>query len=153
MAQSRSQMAGLLLINAVCYPPCLLAAGLALRRTKRLTKVLETYPWRAYPCAYPRRSLESPKSIEIRFTHAYMPVLRITWYSGNLARKRNPSPQTIWFAGDPRYGGVVSPVGGHFPVRVVPEASAQAVSGGGTEEADVLAERAGLVTGGRMHTT
>ncbi|MFI6283936.1 hypothetical protein ACIBCM_04100 [Streptomyces sp. NPDC051018] len=97
--------------------------------------------------------MESPKSIEIRFTQQYAPALRITWYSGDLARKRNPAPQTIWFAGDPRYGGVVSPVGGHFPVRVVPEAPAQTVPGCGTHEADALAEQAGLLRDGRVHTT
>ncbi|GGZ33689.1 hypothetical protein GCM10010387_29850 [Streptomyces inusitatus] len=150
--QTPSQLPGFLVILAVCYPPCLFVTGLALRRTRRMARILALYPWQAYPCTYPRRSVESPKAIVIEFSEAYTPVLRLALHSGDLAKKQNPSPDLIWFAGDPRYGGVISPVGGHFPVRVVPEPPGGGAPGGGTA-ADVLAERAELVKGGRVRRT
>lgn len=151
-AQSPSKLMGFLMINVVVYPPCVFVAALALRRTKRVAGILGAYPWRQYPCSYPRRALESPKAIIITFHEGYAPILRISQYSGHLAQKQNLQPDTIWFAGDPRFGGVVSPVGGHFPVRVVPEAPAGPIPDGSPED-DALAERAGLITGGKVHTT
>ncbi|MET9800499.1 hypothetical protein [Streptomyces sp. NPDC006368] len=96
--------------------------------------------------------MEQSAVIRIRFSEHYAPVLRITPFSVELARKQNPQPGMIWFAGDPRFGGVVSPVGGHFPVRVVPEELGGNVPDGGPEE-DVLAERADLVKGGKVRRT
>ena len=152
VAHPPSDVIGLVLLSLILYPMALVVTFLALRRTRRITSILKTYPWRTYPCEYPHRSTESPKVIMIRFAENYTPVLRFTPFSVHLAQKQNPQPDTIWFAGDPRYGGVVSPVGGHFPVRVVPEAMGEAVPSG-TPEDDALAELAGLVKSGRVHTT
>lgn len=150
--QPSSRRVGFIVIAAVAYPPCLFVVALASRRTKRVAAILGTYAWGVYPCTYPRRSVDSPKSIAITFADGYRPVLRLIQYSGNLAQKQNPAPDTIWFAGDPRYGGVVSPVGGHFPVRVVPEDMGDSVPHGSPED-DALAERAELVREGKVRKT
>ncbi|MFD4143572.1 hypothetical protein [Streptomyces sp. NPDC058572] len=147
-----SDIASLIIASVLFYPLTLGVTLLALRRTRRNAAILKTYPWRAYPCEYPHRSLESPKVIRIRFTDDHAPVLRFTPFSVNLKEKQNPRPDMIWFAGDIRYGGEVSPVGGHFPVRVVPDAPREAVPDG-TPEEDELAERADLVRGGKVRTT
>ncbi|MEU9015218.1 hypothetical protein AB0D12_36960 [Streptomyces sp. NPDC048479] len=151
-SQPLSKSIGFILVNLVVFPLMLFATLLALRRTRRVADILRTYPWRAYPCEYPHRSTESPKVIMIRFADDYTPVLRFTPFSVHLEQKQNLHPDTIWFVGDPRYGGVVSPVGGHFPVRVVLESTDQTVPDG-TPEDDALAERAGLVKNGRVRTT
>lgn len=139
---------GLTVLCVFFYPFMLTLTFVAVWRTQRVKNILSTYPWRAYPCSYPPRALEQPVVIRIRFSEQYAPTLRITPFSVELDRKQNPQPDMIWFAGDPRYGGVVSPVGGHYPVRVVPEDMGDGVPGGAPEE-DVLAERAGLVKGGK----
>ncbi|MEU9299973.1 hypothetical protein [Streptomyces sp. NPDC048269] len=59
-----------------------------------------------------------------------------------MAELENNRPDRIWFAGDPRFGGVVSPVGGHYPVRVVPHTPRREEAGG---EGFELALRVGLV--------
>ena len=151
-AHPPSDTIGLIVFGLLTFPLLLWVTFMALRRTKRVAAILRTYPWRAYPCEYPSRTGERPKVIRIKFAENYAPILRFTPFSVCLAEKQNPQPDTIWFAGDPRYGGVVSPVGGHFPVRVVPEAMGEAVPGG-TPEDDALAELAGLVKSGRVHTT
>lgn len=151
-AEPPSRMVGFIILNILFYPLTLGVTFLALRRTRRNAAILKTYPWRAYPCEYPHRSLESPKVIRIKFTDNHAPTLRFTPFSVNLKEKQNPRPDMIWFAGDIRYGGVVSPVGGHFPVRVVPDAPREAVPDG-TPEADELAQRADLVRGGKVRTT
>ncbi|GLF98399.1 hypothetical protein [Streptomyces yaizuensis] len=117
-----------------------------------MARILATYSWQAYPCHYPRRSPESPRTIVIRFAEDHSPVLRVTFHAGDLADRENSTPNTIWFAGDPRYGGVVSPVGGHFPVRVVPD-SPPSPGLPGTPEDDALAERAELVKGRKVRMT
>ncbi|MFF3323797.1 hypothetical protein [Streptomyces sp. NPDC002889] len=147
-----SKMAGFIIICVLFYPLTLVVTFLALRRTRRNAAILKTYPWRAYPCEYPHRSVESPKVIMIKFTDDHAPILRFTPFSVYLKEKQNPQPEMIWFAGDIRYGGVVSPVGGHFPVRVVPDAPREAVPDGTLAE-DELAERAELVKGGKVRTT
>ncbi|MCX4820622.1 hypothetical protein OG883_12005 [Streptomyces sp. NBC_01142] len=147
-----SDIIGSVLFSLLFYPLALTVAFLALRRTRRVARILKAYPWQAYSCEYPRRSLDSPKVIMIKFTEEHTPVLRFTPFSVHLAQKQNPQPDMIWFAGDPRYGGVVSPVGGHFPVRVVPEAMGEAVPDG-TPADDARAELADLVKDGRVHTT
>lgn len=147
-----SRVAGFIILSILFYPLILGVTVLALRRTRRNAAILKTYPWRAYPCDYPHRSLESPKVIRIRFTDDHTPILRFTPFSVNLKEKQNPQPDMVWFAGDIRYGGVVSPVGGHFPVRVVPDAPREAVPDG-TPAEDELAERADLVRAGKVRTT
>ncbi|MFI2213313.1 hypothetical protein [Streptomyces sp. NPDC020141] len=146
------EVVGLTVFSLCVYPLLLWVTLLALRRTARMSRILTTYPWRAYPCDYPRRSAESSRVIRIRFSEDHAPTLRLTPFTVNIAEKQNPAPTQIWFAGDPRYGGVISPVGGHFPVRVVPERLGERVPAG-SPEADALAERAELVRGGRVSTT
>ncbi|MEV6401106.1 hypothetical protein AB0M39_41100 [Streptomyces sp. NPDC051907] len=150
--QPLSEMIGFILLNVLFFPIALGVTFLALLRTRRVASVLKAYPWQAYPCEHPRRSLESPKVIVIRFSEEHRPVLRLTPFSAHLAQKQNPQPDLIWFAGDPRYGGVVSPVGGHYPVRAVPESMGDAVPPG-SPEGNALAERADLVKDGRVRTT
>ncbi|WP_347728445.1 hypothetical protein [Streptomyces sp. CAU 1734] len=152
MGQPSSRWAGALLITLTCYTPCLFVAGLALSRTRRVARILSVYEWRAYPVSHQQRSPDSPRVITVRFAEESTLNFRVTLHSGNLARKQNTTPHMIWFAGDPRYGGVVSPVGGHFPVRVVPESPRSAVPRG-TPEQDALAERAELVRRGKVRTT
>ncbi|WP_405997462.1 hypothetical protein [Streptomyces sp. NBC_00829] len=151
-SQPLSEAIGFILICLLFHPVMMCATFLALRRTSRVAAILKTYAWRAFPCEYPRRTGESPKVILINFADGHMPVFRFTPFSVSLAQKRNPQPDMIWFAGDPRYGGVVSPVGGHFPVRVVPESMGDAVPEG-TPEDNTLAERAELIKGCKVHTT
>ncbi|MFI1014966.1 hypothetical protein [Streptomyces sp. NPDC020965] len=150
--QPLRQSIGLVVFGLFVYPLLLWVTALALHRTRRVARILQVYPWRTYSCDYPRRTGESPKVIRIRFSEDHSPVLRFTPFSVDLMRKQNPAPGTIWFAGDPRFGGVASPVGGHFPVRVVPE-SPRAPVPPGTPEDDALAERAELIGGGQVHTT
>ncbi|MEE1754042.1 hypothetical protein [Streptomyces sp. SP18CS02] len=125
---------------------------IALQRTRRVAQILRTYPWQAYACSYPPRALDRPTVIRIGFSEQHTPVLRITPFSVELARKQNSQPDMIWFAGDPRFGGVVSPVGGHFPVRVVPEDMGDGAPQG-TAEDDALAEKADLVKEGKVRKT
>ncbi|MFD3544344.1 hypothetical protein ACFWUW_01770 [Streptomyces sp. NPDC058655] len=80
--------------------------------------------------------------IAIPFREDYAPTFRIIPFPIALAERENDHPGRIWFAGDPRFGGVVSPVGGHYPVRVVPDKVPVEGWGGGD---DALALRVGLM--------
>ncbi|WP_392897634.1 hypothetical protein [Streptomyces sp. LN699] len=114
---------------------------IAFIRRRRVAAILRSYPWHELPCHYPRRASGNPATIAISFCEGYSPVLRIIPFPVSLAHPENTRPELIWFAGDPRYGGVVSPVGGHYPVRVVPDkVPAEGWHGGD----DVLASRVGL---------
>ncbi|WP_455360244.1 hypothetical protein [Streptomyces sp. SYSU K21746] len=149
---SANTLVGMACTGLFLHVPALAATIVALVRTQRIAQILRSYPWQAYGCHYPRRPSTSPTVVEIRFREDYAPLLRVTPFPVLLQQKQNAHPDLIWFAGDPRYGGVISPVGGHFPVRVVPE-SVPAQGWVGSAEDDVLAEQAGLVTGGKAHQT
>ncbi|WP_405422157.1 hypothetical protein [Streptomyces erythrochromogenes] len=111
-------------------------------RRHRVKAVLRSYSWHEWPCRYPLRPPGSPATIAIPFREDFTATLRILPFPIALAQLENDHPDRIWFAGDPRFGGVVSPVGGHYPVRVVPHTPRREECGG---EGFDLARRVGLV--------
>ncbi|WP_412076145.1 hypothetical protein ACLF6K_10465 [Streptomyces xanthophaeus] len=115
---------------------------IAFVRRRRVAAVLQAYPWQEFPCRHPRRASGSPASITIPFREDFTATLRIIPFPVDLVELENGHPDRIWFAGDPRFGGVVSPVGGHYPVRVVPHTPRREECGGDGFE---LALRVGLV--------
>ncbi len=115
---------------------------IAYSRRRRVAAVLRAYPWREWPCQHPIRPPGSPATIVISFGDDLTATLRILPFPIALAELENDHPDRIWFAGDPRFGGVVSPVGGHYPVRVVPHTPRREECGG---EGFDLARRVGLV--------
>lgn len=119
--------------------PFLPVVAIAYWRRQRVASVLRAYPWREVPCQHdPRR----PSVISLGFSAGFAPTFRMFPFPAQLTDRENGGNGTIWFAGDPRFGGVVSPVGGHYPVRVVPDAvPAEGWSGGD----DGLALRVGLM--------
>ncbi|MER6314009.1 hypothetical protein ABT237_09600 [Streptomyces sp. NPDC001581] len=84
----------------------------------------------------------SPATMDVRFGEDSTATFRIIPFPVALAALEGDQPDRIWFAGDPRFGGVVSPVGGHYPVRVVPHTPRREECGG---EGFDLARRVGLV--------
>ncbi|MEV8531884.1 hypothetical protein [Streptomyces sp. NPDC051211] len=117
--------------------------AIAFFRRHRVAEVLQAYPWREFPCRYPARAAGSPTTVVITVEAGFSPTFRVIPFPVPLAETQNPHPGRIWFAGDPRFGGVVSPVGGHYPVRVVPHAPPGREWG--APEDDLLARRVGLV--------
>ncbi|WP_327265329.1 hypothetical protein OG444_31140 [Streptomyces sp. NBC_01232] len=113
-------------------------------RRRRVAAVLQSYPWREWPCRHPRRPPGSPATVAIPFREDFTAMFRIIPFPVPLAILEDDHPDRIWFAGDPRFGGVVSPVGGHYPVRVVPHTPRREECGG---EGFDLARRVGLVRG------
>uniref|UniRef100_A0AAU2K0B1 Uncharacterized protein n=1 Tax=Streptomyces sp. NBC_00049 TaxID=2903617 RepID=A0AAU2K0B1_9ACTN len=111
-------------------------------RRRRVAAVLQAYPWREWPCRHPVRPPGSPQTIVIPFQEDFTATFRIIPFPVDLTQVENDHPDRIWFAGDPRFGGVVSPVGGHYPVRVVPHTPRREECGG---EGFELARRVGLV--------
>ncbi|MGW9072135.1 hypothetical protein ACWGQT_22170 [Streptomyces yangpuensis] len=111
-------------------------------RRHRVKAILRAYPWCEWPCRHPVRPPGSPATIAIPFREDFTATLRILPFPIALAQLENDHPDRIWFAGDPRFGGVVSPVGGHYPVRVVPHTPRREECGG---EGFDLARRVGLV--------
>ncbi|WP_031074283.1 magnesium transporter [Streptomyces sp. NRRL S-118] len=116
--------------------------GLALPGVARTGRILRCYGWRAYPCTYVPRSRED--LMVISFGPGADVVMFPAPFRCDLRAKRNDHPAYIWFAGDPRCGGVVSPVGGHYPQRVLTKESPPAAA-----VAPPVAERAGLARRGR----
>ncbi|KOV03851.1 hypothetical protein ACFCX3_29635 [Streptomyces virginiae] len=109
-------------------------------RRHRVAAVLRAYPWREWGCRVPTRATGSPATIVITFREDPASTFRVIPFPS--AELENDPPDRIWFAGDPRFGGVVSPVGGHYPVRVVPHTPRREECGG---EGFDLARRVGLV--------
>ncbi|MFD3678902.1 hypothetical protein [Streptomyces sp. NPDC058613] len=116
--------------------------AIAYWRRHRVAAVLQAYPWCELPCLHPPRATGSPATIAIPFREDFAPTFRIVPFPIALAERENDHPDRIWFAGDPRFGGVVSPVGGHYPVRVVPDKVPPEGWSGGD---DGLALRVGLM--------
>ncbi|MFF3459071.1 hypothetical protein ACFYXH_33100 [Streptomyces sp. NPDC002730] len=129
-------------------PVTALISALALIHTPRTARILQSYPWRAYQCSYPPRGQRQDFLISVSVAPDQELLLHTSPYRCNLQYKRNEHPDTIWFAGDPSCGGVVSPAGGHYPVRAVRTGLWQ---GRPLElpAADALAESAGLAKEGR----
>ncbi|MFD4865552.1 hypothetical protein [Streptomyces sp. NPDC058412] len=115
---------------------------IAFFRRRRVAAVLRAYPWQEWPCRHPTRAPESPATMDVRFGEDFTATFRIIPFPVALAALEGDRPDRIWFAGDPRFGGVVSPVGGHYPVRVVPHTPRREECGG---EGFDLARRVGLV--------
>lgn len=137
----RQAVAGFLLIMIGSIPWLPWVAVTYVRRS-RVEAILRAYPWSELPCLHPPYVAGSPATIAIPFREDFSPVYRIIPFPIALAERENDHPDRIWFAGDPRFGGVVSPVGGHYPVRVVPDkVPAEGWSGGD----DGLALRVGLM--------
>lgn len=113
-------------------------------RRRRVAAVLQGYPWQEWPCRHPRRPPGSPATIAIPFREDFTAVFRVIPFPVPVETMEGEHPDRIWFAGDPRFGGVVSPVGGHYPVRVVPHTPRREECGG---EGFELARRVGLVRG------
>ncbi|MGW7110198.1 hypothetical protein ACWGHU_29050 [Streptomyces xanthophaeus] len=111
-------------------------------RRHRVAAVLQAYPWQEFPCRHPRRASGSPAAVTVLFLEAFTPTFRTIPFPVDLAEREDGTPDRIWFAGDPRFGGVVSPVGGHYPVRVVPHVPRREECGGDGFD---LALRVGLV--------
>lgn len=111
-------------------------------RRRRVAAVLRAYPWHEFPCRHPRLVAGGPATIAVSFSDGFTAHFKIIPFPIALAERENDHPDRIWFAGDPRFGGVVSPVGGHYPVRVVPDkVPAEGWIGGD----DGLALRVGLM--------
>ncbi|MFE5805929.1 hypothetical protein [Streptomyces sp. NPDC056491] len=131
----------LMIIAVTPYLPWVIVAYF---RRRRVAAVLQSYPWREWPCRHPRRPPGSPATVAIPFREDFTAMFRIIPFPVPLAILEDDHPDRIWFAGDPRFGGVVSPVGGHYPVRVVPHTPRREECGG---EGFDLARRVGLVRG------
>lgn len=116
--------------------------AIAYFRRRRVAAILRAYPWGEWPCQHPPRATGSPATIVITFPEDFTATFRTIPFPS--AELENNRPERIWFAGDPRFGGVVSPVGGHYPVRVVPHTPRREECGG---EGFDLARRVGLVRG------
>ncbi|CAM5630577.1 hypothetical protein SAVIM338S_06021 [Streptomyces avidinii] len=110
-------------------------------RRKRVAAVLQAYPWREVPARHdPQRSA----IVSLRFSDELTLAFRMFPYPTRLTS--DAFPDLIWFAGDPRFGGVASPVGGHRPVRVVPDVTtAPHATEGWTGGDDELARRVGIM--------
>ncbi len=117
--------------------PFLPVVAVAFYRRQRIASVLQAYPWRelSYEC-----DPQKPSLLAIAFVDT--PTFRMFPYPIQLAVGEADGHTQIWFAGDPRFGGVVSPVGGHYPVRVVPHVPRREECGGDGFD---LALRVGLV--------
>ncbi|MEV6570806.1 hypothetical protein [Streptomyces sp. NPDC051577] len=126
------------IVFVVPYVPVVLIAYF---RRHRVAAVLRSYAWREHVCSYAPRATGIQATISISFSETYSSSYRLIPFPLDLATIENSHPDRIWFAGDPRFGGVVSPVGGHYPVRAVPaKVPAEGRPGGD----DVLASRVGL---------
>ncbi|MFE9792509.1 hypothetical protein ACFYRL_12280 [Streptomyces goshikiensis] len=130
------------LITTIALLPFFPWVTIAYFRRRRVVAVLRAYPWRELPCRLPPLVTGAPATVAITFREDFAPLFRIIPFPVLLADRENNHPGLIWFAGDPRFGGVVSPVGGHRPVRVVLDKGAGREWGGGD---DALALRVGLV--------
>lgn len=134
-------------VTLLTSPLLVVASTLALLHTPRMARVLRSYAWAAYPCQYSPGGRQRVGVIAVMFAPGHEVLLRTTPYRCDVRAKRNSHPDVIWFAGDPHAGGVVSPVGGRYPVRVAN--SALWARDPQPPPADALAERAGLAKNGR----
>ncbi|MFE9931079.1 hypothetical protein [Streptomyces sp. NPDC005533] len=136
------QAAGVFLLVTVACIPWLPWVAIAYFRRRRVQAVLQAYPWSDLTCGHIPYVTGSPATLDIRFREDLTATFRIIPFPVALAALEGDHPDRIWFAGDPRFGGVVSPVGGHYPVRVVPHVPRREECGG---EGFDLARRVGLV--------
>ncbi|WP_019890589.1 hypothetical protein [Streptomyces purpureus] len=136
--------------TVLAEPLVALLPGLALVSSTRAARVLRHYPWRAYPCTHVPVQEHRDHLVVLDLGGGKRVAVHPVPLRCDLERKKNRHPGVIWFAGDVHSGGVASPVGGHYPMRVV---RASLGRGGGQDgtlpPATPLAERAGLAKGGR----
>ncbi|MEV7726051.1 hypothetical protein AB0P15_15060 [Streptomyces sp. NPDC087917] len=92
--------------------------AIAYVRRRRVAAILRAYPWRELPCHHPAQTSGGPATIAVSFDDSST-LFRTLPFRVYLARRSDGRPDRVWFAGHPLFGGVVSPVGGHYPVRVV----------------------------------
>ncbi|MFJ9339779.1 hypothetical protein ACIRP0_10845 [Streptomyces sp. NPDC101733] len=106
-------------ILALVFFPWLPWAVIALVRVGRVATILRSHPWQELSCQYPRETTTGPETLTVRFDEESSMRFRVVPFPAGLARRSDGRPDRVWFAGHPLFGGVVSPVGGHYPVRVV----------------------------------
>lgn len=124
-----------------CFVPWFPWVLIAFHRRRRVKAVLQSYPWQELTCHHPPYISGQPATVAVPF-EGFTGTFRIVPFPVLLTQVDNDHPDRIWFAGDPRFGGVVSPVGGHYPVRVVTHVPRREACGG---EGFALALRVGLV--------
>lgn len=135
-------VAAVFLLITIGSIPWLPWVAIAYIRRHRVKAVLRAYPWHEWPCLHPRYVTGRPATIAIPFQEDFTALFRTIPFPVSRETLEGDHPDRIWFAGDPRFGGVVSPVGGHYPVRVVPHTPRREECGG---EGFELARRVGLV--------
>lgn len=129
-----AKLMGCILLMAT--PGLCVTLGVYVRR-QRVAAVLQAYPWQEVPYwTVPG----SPPGITIPFAENYVPTFTMLPFPEDF------TDGSIWFAGDPRFGGVVSPVGGHRPVRAVLSiGSVRAPTDGSIDGDDDLARTVGIM--------
>ncbi|MCP3818341.1 hypothetical protein NLX86_09495 [Streptomyces sp. A3M-1-3] len=124
-------------------------AAIGLASTTRSRRILRHYPWRAFTCTLLEPLGEGHElHIALRSDQGREVRLQPIPFRCNVLRHAKGHPDTIWFAGDLECGGVVSPVGGHYPVRVIRYPRNTALSLLGTDSG-ALTEKAGLARNGK----
>ncbi|SDJ51032.1 hypothetical protein [Streptomyces indicus] len=107
-------------LSLICGGAAVWLASLGVYHARHADRILRTYPWQTLPCEHVVHS-ENTERFRIKTTFAKDTlILQPVPYSYKLEGRSGAHPTTIWYAGPPSGKGVVSPVGGHFPVRVVP---------------------------------
>ncbi len=96
-------------------------ASLGLFSARRAERILRAHPWRPVPCEYVVHTGSSTTwQLRAQLSEEGELLLQPVPYDCNLHKRAGDYRTTIWYAGPPTGKGVVSPVGGHFPVRVIP---------------------------------
>ncbi|MFG2878892.1 hypothetical protein ACGFYU_28475 [Streptomyces sp. NPDC048337] len=135
------QARGVLTSAAILTIPFLPLVVFAQMFRRRVATVLQAYPWRELQG---RHVPQSPSLIAVRFTDECTATFRMFPFPIQLTTAQDDDGPRLWFAGDPRYGGVASTMGGQNLVRLLPDNTPR----GAWTEADGddgLARRAGLV--------
>ncbi|MFK0120520.1 hypothetical protein [Streptomyces sp. NPDC090994] len=116
---------------------------------RRAGRVLRAYPWQEQPCVFRRQGRDV--LVVLMPERGYEVPLRPSPLRVDPSGGHGDALESMWFAGDLRFGGVVSPPGGHRVVRVTRPNAAKAARArrGASPTADALAERVGLISGGK----
>ncbi|MEU8570147.1 hypothetical protein AB0C51_17655 [Streptomyces pathocidini] len=116
---------------------------------RRVGRILRTYAWEPCPCVFDSAGRDT--QISLRPEPGRQAPFRTVPFRYDLSRDGGERIEEVWFAGDFRYGGVVSPPGGHRPIRVI-RANLKKASPRAEPGADTLAEKAGLTRAGRARS-
>ncbi|GGZ39114.1 hypothetical protein [Streptomyces poonensis] len=124
----------------------------ALVSAYRMGRILRAYPWQKHPCTFRRGSQVTV--VVLRPEPGHEVPLQPTVFDTDLSRDRGSALESMWFAGDLRFGGVASPPGGHRVVRVARTNRAKAARSrkGASPAADALAEQVGLTRGRKVRS-